>query len=158
MRFPKLLGDVATFVVAAILVYVVGTALLLVWPMWAMMGVSAGWVLAVLLALGLLAGLFWLLGRRGDAGRREGGARGPAERCPRCGAPVAADYVLCPECHTALQAACPECRRPLKASWTRCPYCGADATAVPSAELSDGAPRGERGVQDRPEVASDERR
>ena len=134
MRFSKHFASIAVFVLAALLVYLIGTLLLGVWPMWtamwAMMGFGVTPVL-VLVVVALLAGTIWAL-----AGSRRADARsaGAAEHCSECGAVVDDDYVLCPECHTALRATCPACRRSLKARWTRCPFCGTDAAAASSVE------------------------
>lgn len=43
--------------------------------------------------------------------------------CAKCGYPVEADYVLCPNCHTRLKNLCPTCHHALDPAWTVCPYC-----------------------------------
>lgn len=135
MHLLSALVAAATFVAVAAAVYVVGASLLAVWPMWAMMGPGPGWPVAlVLLGLAALA-----VGLIAPARRRAGSAGGAnAERCPRCRAAVEPDYVLCPECHTALRAPCPTCQRSLKISWSQCPYCTSSAGQPGSAADSVG--------------------
>lgn len=54
------------FVVAALLVYLVGIGLLMAWPMWRMMGFGPGWAaLALLLMLSLVVGILRLVGLGG---------------------------------------------------------------------------------------------
>ena len=76
MRLTTRLGNLATLVLAAAAVYVIGVALLAawsvawpMWSMWTMMGqmmgpVWSGGVLGLLLlfAAGMLAGVLWLIG------------------------------------------------------------------------------------------------
>ena len=47
--------------------------------------------------------------------------------CAKCGYPVEADYVVCPNCHSRLKNLCINCGHALDPAWTVCPYC---ATAV----------------------------
>lgn len=138
MRFSEHLIDVATFVVAALLVYFGGVVLLAVWPMWAMMGLGSDPVLAVVVTT-LVAGTIWAIVY--DMRSRRAG-RVP-ERCPTCRAMVEPEYLLCPECSTALQGSCQECRQPLKAHWAVCPYCGVAAARAPrdSASMTSGEQR-----------------
>ena len=131
MHFSGRLAAIFTFAVTGLLVYLVGTALLAAWPMWAMMGFGPAW--SVALAVVVVGGLIWALGRGG--GRTYDQPRGAAERCPRCAATIDPDDLLCPECHTALRSTCPECRHSIKASWSRCPYCEASTTEAPSATV-----------------------
>ncbi len=71
MRIRQHLGSVLVFVVAALLVYLLGTALLMAWPMWRMMGFGPGWAaVALLLMLPLTAGIIRLVG---GSGRARGG-------------------------------------------------------------------------------------
>lgn len=71
MRIRQHLGSVLVFVVAALLVYLLGTALLMAWPMWGMMGFGPGWAaVALLLMLPLTAGIIRLVG---GSGRERGG-------------------------------------------------------------------------------------
>ena len=125
MRFFNKLGDIAIFVAVALVVYVVGAALLTGWPMWShmwtMVGFRADPVLAVVV-VALVAGTIWVIARS----RQEDVGITGAARCPQCRAAIEPDYVLCPECHTTLGGNCRECRRPLKIGWTRCPSCGVE--------------------------------
>lgn len=132
MRISGRLATIATFVVAALLVYLVGIALLAAWPMWTLMGFGPAWSFA-LVAVVVGVGLIWALGRGRE--RTDDRPAEPAERCPRCGAAIESDYLLCPECQTALRAPCPDCGRSIKAGWSRCPYCGASTTGVPTATV-----------------------
>ena len=43
--------------------------------------------------------------------------------CPKCGAPIDRDFVVCPICNTQVRNVCPTCHRPLNADWKVCPYC-----------------------------------
>jgi RNA polymerase subunit RPABC4/transcription elongation factor Spt4 len=43
--------------------------------------------------------------------------------CPKCGAPIEKDFVVCPVCNTQVRNVCPSCHRPLDAHWHVCPYC-----------------------------------
>lgn len=144
-------GTVATFLLAAALVYLVGWGLLSAWPMWSMMGVgSTGWVLFIaLLVLGLAALGASLMGRRGAAVATTGAMA--AEHCPTCQARVEPEYVLCPECHGPLATRCPACARPIQPVWTRCPYCAAAVTRSGDATRAgtDGAPAGVAGPAER---------
>lgn len=45
--------------------------------------------------------------------------------CPQCGAPVAPEFVVCPQCGTLLRPACPSCRTPVEPDWKVCPKCAA---------------------------------
>lgn len=63
MRIRKHLGSILVFVGVALLVYLLGTALLAAWPMWRMMGFGPGWAaVALLLMLLLTAGILRLGG------------------------------------------------------------------------------------------------
>lgn len=129
MRFSKHVASIAVFVLAALLVYLLGTLLLGLWPMWremwSMMGFGFTPVL-VLVVVALLTGVIWALTGIRHADPRPDGA---TAHCPECGAVVDDDYLLCPECHTALQVSCPACQRSLKTRWTRCPYCETEVAA-----------------------------
>jgi RNA polymerase subunit RPABC4/transcription elongation factor Spt4 len=48
--------------------------------------------------------------------------------CAGCGAPVDADYLVCPHCGTRQGDGCPQCGRVLQPGWTFCPYCARGAT------------------------------
>ena len=43
--------------------------------------------------------------------------------CPKCGAPIDRDFIVCPICNTQVRNVCPTCHRPLNADWKVCPYC-----------------------------------
>jgi RNA polymerase subunit RPABC4/transcription elongation factor Spt4 len=51
------------------------------------------------------------------------------EHCTVCGAPVGADYLVCPVCTTKLRQACTSCSRPLDPTWQVCPYCETPVTS-----------------------------
>ena len=40
--------------------------------------------------------------------------------CPKCGAPIDRDFVVCPICNTQVRNVCPTCHRPLNADWKVC--------------------------------------
>lgn len=130
-------ANLLVFLIIAALVYLIGRLILGAWPMWigmwSMMGFGPlgfwlGPVILLIVVLGL--GALWLAGR-GDQPIDPSTAAG-TEHCPQCRARIQADYILCPECHTALGRSCPECRQPLKAHWTRCPRCGTDVEPAPA--------------------------
>ncbi len=50
----------------------------------------------------------------------------PQAACPTCKRSVRNDYLVCPNCSTALKEACSKCSRPLDLSWSTCPYCASD--------------------------------
>ncbi len=50
----------------------------------------------------------------------------PQASCPTCKRTVKHDYLVCPNCSTALKEACTNCSRPLDLSWSTCPYCASD--------------------------------
>jgi len=58
------------------------------------------------------------------------------ESCPGCGQRSAAEWIICPYCHTQLKKSCHYCGRAMHLRWTVCPYCGASdrpaTTAAPS--------------------------
>ena len=54
--------------------------------------------------------------------------------CAKCGYPVEADYVLCPNCHTRLKNLCPTCHHALDPAWTVCPYCTTKIKYLPVSE------------------------
>lgn len=43
--------------------------------------------------------------------------------CPGCGRVVAANWLLCPECHVTLRRPCPQCGTLLELHWHLCPVC-----------------------------------
>ena len=50
-------------------------------------------------------------------------------RCPRCAAPVAADFAVCPKCGAKLRACCPHCKTPVEPDWKVCPRCAEELPA-----------------------------
>ena len=44
-------------------------------------------------------------------------------RCPRCGAPVDGQFVVCPVCGAKLRPSCPNCAMPVEPDWKLCPRC-----------------------------------
>jgi RNA polymerase subunit RPABC4/transcription elongation factor Spt4 len=45
--------------------------------------------------------------------------------CPKCGAGIESDHLICPECLVELRVKCDYCGRPIKSDWHACPYCQA---------------------------------
>lgn len=43
--------------------------------------------------------------------------------CPGCARPVAANWLVCPECHVTLRRPCQHCGTPLEMHWLLCPVC-----------------------------------
>ena len=43
--------------------------------------------------------------------------------CAKCGYPVEADYVVCPNCLSRLKNLCVNCGHALEPGWSVCPYC-----------------------------------
>ena len=58
--------------------------------------------------------------------------------CAKCGYPVEADYVVCPNCHSRLKNLCINCGHALDPAWTVCPYC---ASAVVTRRSNTSAPQ-----------------
>lgn len=50
--------------------------------------------------------------------------------CPQCAAPVAEQYVACPQCGARLRPACPNCSGPIEPDWKVCPRCAAPLDGV----------------------------
>ena len=50
----------------------------------------------------------------------------PQTTCPTCNRTVGQDYLVCPNCSTALKEACSNCSQPLELNWSTCPYCASD--------------------------------
>jgi len=68
LRIRQHLSSALVFLVAALLVYLLGTALLMARPMWRMMGFGSGWAaVALLLMLPLTVGIVRLVGGNGRA-------------------------------------------------------------------------------------------
>jgi hypothetical protein len=44
--------------------------------------------------------------------------------CPKCGTPVAGDYVYCQKCGQGLRPFCCHCGRAISPEFVCCPYCG----------------------------------
>lgn len=49
----------------------------------------------------------------------------PNLRCPSCGEPVGAQFLVCPKCGARLRPSCPSCSFPVEESWNVCPRCAA---------------------------------
>lgn len=63
--------------------------------------------------------------------------------CPGCGRRIAADWVVCPNCHTRLKKPCHQCGRLMELPWNLCPYCGTAAPGMRRDNLTlDEALRG----------------
>jgi len=50
--------------------------------------------------------------------------------CPKCGTPVAADFVYCQKCGHSLRPFCCHCGRAITPDFICCPYCGKPAGAA----------------------------
>lgn len=50
--------------------------------------------------------------------------------CPRCAAPLAEQYVVCPQCGAKLRPSCPGCSAPVEEDWKVCPRCAAPLDGV----------------------------
>lgn len=46
-------------------------------------------------------------------------------QCPNCGAGIAKEAKVCPQCDRSLLTQCPECEFPVQKGWKSCPSCGA---------------------------------
>ncbi len=53
------------------------------------------------------------------------GKTSQADRCPMCGRPVKANWVVCPDaaCGAILQRRCPACGEDVEPGWPKCPVC-----------------------------------
>ena len=84
-------------------------------------GMSAPlWTLVAVLAPALVGFIIYLLVRKGYSDLE----------CPRCGAPVTEQYVVCPQCGAKLRPACPGCAAPVEPDWRVCPRCAAPLDGV----------------------------
>ena len=59
------------------------------------------------------------------------------QACPNCHQKIQSDFLLCPNCRTALKRQCEHCHRLLSLRWTVCPFCG---TPVRAATVSTVTP------------------
>ena len=71
------------------------------------------------------SGRQYVIPRTYEQGPVQGQEQVTGQTCPTCGAPVAPDFVVCPNCGTQLKTACPNCHKAVDISWVACPYCGA---------------------------------
>ncbi len=71
------------------------------------------WTLIAILAPTFIGFIIYLLVRGNYANLK----------CPRCDAPVAEQFVICPKCGTKLQPSCPTCSTPVALDWKMCPKC-----------------------------------
>ena len=71
------------------------------------------WALVAAFAPGLIGLIIYLL------------VRGKYQdlECPRCGASIKEDFMVCPNCGTKLKPACPSCGAPVESGWKVCPIC-----------------------------------
>lgn len=74
---------------------------------------AAMWTLIAILAPSLIGFIIYLLVRGNYSNMK----------CPRCEAPVAEQYVVCPRCGTKLRPSCPNCATPVELDWKVCPKC-----------------------------------
>ena len=56
--------------------------------------------------------------------------------CPGCNRRIAADWQVCPSCHTRLKKACHQCGKLMELAWDLCPYCGAPTPGMRKENLS----------------------
>jgi RNA polymerase subunit RPABC4/transcription elongation factor Spt4 len=61
--------------------------------------------------------------------------------CPKCGAGIEADYLICPECLCELRVKCDYCGRPVKPNWHACPYCQSKQRAVSGRSKGPSRPK-----------------
>lgn len=78
------------------------------------------WTLIAVLAPAFIGFIIYLLVRGGYSDLE----------CPRCGAPVTEQYVVCPQCGVKLRPACPSCSGPVEPGWKVCPRCAAPLDGV----------------------------
>lgn len=78
------------------------------------------WTLVAVIAPALVGFIIYLLVRNGYSDLE----------CPRCGAPVMEQYVVCPQCGAKLRPACPSCSGPIEPDWRVCPRCAAPLDGV----------------------------
>lgn len=64
----------------------------------------------------------------------------PQPSCLTCKRTVGQDYLVCPNCSTALKEACTNCSRPLELSWSTCPYCASDGPKGNTKRASESPP------------------
>ena len=72
--------------------------------------------------------------------------------CAKCGYPVEADYVICPNCLSRLKNLCMNCGHALEPGWSVCPYC---ATQVGGQRRQGGQARTRTAQQPPREAASE---
>jgi len=48
-----------------------------------------------------------------------------AHPCPKCRAPLQAEFVFCPACGLELAPKCPACHKAVESGWLSCAFCGA---------------------------------
>lgn len=117
-HFPYLVL-LTSFMAFAVLqaAFLVGSYAWALFRPWAQLGVSlAG---AAITAAGIVA-----LRRYFFSPRRVTRARARAGQCPRCGLPLAREYVFCPDCGNRVAEPCPHCGKQRPLSLPICPYCG----------------------------------
>ena len=78
------------------------------------------WTLVAVIAPALVGFIIYLLVRNGYSDLE----------CPRCGAPVMEQYVVCPQCGAKLRPACPNCSGPIEPDWRVCPRCATPLDSV----------------------------
>jgi type IV pilus assembly protein PilB len=52
--------------------------------------------------------------------------------CPACAAPLAPDFMACPDCGHRLNPGCVNCGRALQPGWQFCPFCATSLAPMPS--------------------------
>lgn len=78
------------------------------------------WTLIAIIAPALIGFIIYLLIRNSYSDLE----------CPRCAAPVAEQYAVCPQCGARLRPSCPGCSAPVEEDWKVCPRCAAPLDGV----------------------------
>ncbi len=104
-------------------------------PMWVYLDASQrastkAWAFALLVLLTNVFGLTVYLVARPE---------GPLG-CPSCGAPMKAEFRVCPHCGGGQRKRCAKCNQSLEEAWPFCPQCGeGQPTAQPTAAPNSSA-------------------
>jgi tetratricopeptide (TPR) repeat protein len=74
--------------------------------------------------------------------------------CPKCHAVVEKDWILCPECGTALPRACAKCGTDLHGAVAKCPNCGTEVVSLETLNRSIDTLKGMAEQEATPEARS----